>query len=104
MAPNVFRELLDRNVPALRLLAQGHQHDVVHVSGQASPQFLRAAFPWAAHDQAGDGAGVAECSAPVNLGSLRIKERESCDRRFPYMRTRSVTSSAAMLPVFFVLM
>src|SRR5215469_12990625 len=33
MAPNVFRELLNRGIAPLRLLAQSHQHDVVEVTG-----------------------------------------------------------------------
>ena len=41
MPPNILRELLDRLVAALRLFAQGHEHDVVEI---AAEEFLISDF------------------------------------------------------------
>ena len=56
MPADVLRELLDRGVAPLRLLAQRHQHDVVEIPCEVSPQSVRRSFTGRR------GAGAGDCS------------------------------------------
>lgn len=44
MSPQIFSEFIDGCVAAFRLLAQGHEHDIVEVAAKPLAQPVRRAF------------------------------------------------------------